>query len=97
MDQNNEPPRINFEGEEFQQPRSFQTPKPKIVKWVMQYSGGYIKDEKQAQYVLLIAVGIAVLVAITAPFVLGGGSASKPLPWKPPAPEAYPKNWNSGR
>ena len=31
MDQNNEPPKIVFEGEEFQRPRSFQTPTPKIV------------------------------------------------------------------
>ncbi len=42
--------RIKFEGEEFQRPRSFQTPTPKIVQWVIKYSGGYVKDETHANY-----------------------------------------------
>jgi len=45
MDQNNEPSKIVFEGEQFQRPRqSFQTPTPKIVEWVIKYSGGAITD-----------------------------------------------------
>ncbi|MBI3305990.1 hypothetical protein HYZ82_02535 [Candidatus Nomurabacteria bacterium] len=54
MDQNNEPGKIVFEGREFQRPsQSFETPPPKIVEWVIKYSGGAIKDEKQANYVLI--------------------------------------------
>ncbi len=77
MDQNNEPPKIVFEGEQFQQPRqSFQTPTPKIVEWVIKYSGGYVKDEKQASYVL---IGFVVLAIVVSLFMLfSGGSSSKP-------------------
>ena len=73
MNQNNEPPRIVFEGEEFQHSaQSFQTPTPKIIQWVIKYSGGLIKDENQANYVLL---GFVVLVIFISFFLfLGGGS-----------------------
>jgi hypothetical protein len=45
-----------FEGEQFQRPRSFETPTPKIVQLVIKYSGGLIKDENQAGIVLIILV-----------------------------------------
>lgn len=78
MNQNNEPPKVVFEGEEFQQPRqSFQTPTPKIVRWVIKYSGGYVKDEKQAQYVLL---GLVVVMIIISLFLVLGGSEEKLTP-----------------
>jgi len=32
---------------------------PKIVQWVMKYSGGYVKDERQAGYVLIAIVALA--------------------------------------
>jgi|GEM_PF-901415 len=85
MDQNNEDrgidlshalddssSRIKFEGEEFQRPsRSFQTPSPKIVQWVIKYSGGLVKDEKQASYVLIGFVVLAIVVVII--FLFSGG------------------------
>ena len=74
MDQNNEnyPPKIVFEGEEFQRPsQSFQTPTPKIVQWVIKYSGGAIKDEKQANYVLIGFVAVVFVVVII--FLFSGG------------------------
>jgi len=72
MDQNNEPGKIVFEGEEFQRPsQSFQKPTPKIVEWVIKYSGGFIKDEKQANYFLIGFVVIAVVVSL---FLFFGGS-----------------------
>ncbi len=75
MDQNNEPPKIVFEGEEFQRTRqSFQAPTPKIVEWVIKYSGGAIKDEKQASYVLIGFVAVAIVVSLFLFF--GGGSSS---------------------
>jgi len=64
--------RIKFEGEEFQRPRSFQTPTPKIVEWVIKYSGGAIKDEKQANYVLIGFVAAAIIVSL---FLFFGGSS----------------------
>ena len=72
MDQNNEPPKIVFEGEEFQRPRqSFQTPTPKIVELVIKYSGGAIKDEKQANYVLIGFVAVAIIIVFV--FLFSGG------------------------
>ena len=80
MDQNKEPPRIIFEGEESQHSaRSFNSENPKIVQWVIKYSGGYIKNEKQAQYVLL---GLASLFLIISIFLLVNTFVA---PSKPPA------------
>ena len=65
MNQNNEPPKIVFEGEEFQQTaHSFQTSTPKIIQWVIKYSGGSIKNEKQANYVLIGFVAVAIVVSL---------------------------------
>ncbi len=90
MDQNNEDrgidlshalddssSRIKFEGEEFQRPRSFQTPTPKIVQWVIKYSGGTVKDEQQANYVLIGFVVLAIVVVII--FLFSGGSDSSKI------------------
>ena len=77
MDQNNEPPKIVFEGEEFQRPsQSFQTPTPKIVQWVIKYSGGTVKDERQANYVLIGFVALAIIITLF--MLFSGGSSSKP-------------------
>ncbi len=68
---NNEPQKVEFE--EFRQPsQSFQTPTPKITEWVMKHSGGMIKDEKQANYVL---IGF-VVVAIVLTFILLSNSST---------------------
>jgi hypothetical protein len=64
--------RIKFEGEEFQRPRSFQAPTSGIVEWIIKYSGGVIKDEKQAQYVLIGFVAVAIIISI---FLVSGGSS----------------------
>jgi len=83
MDQNNEPPKIVFEGEEFQQTsRSFQASTPKMVEWVIKYSGGYIKDEKQASYALL---GFVVVVITISLFLVFGGGGVKKGPKLPPS------------
>ena len=83
MNQNSEPGKIVFEGEEFQRPaRSFQTPTSKIVEWVIKYSGGYIKDEKQASYALL---GFVVVVITISLFLVFGGGGVKKGPKLPPS------------
>ncbi|MDI6603089.1 MAG: hypothetical protein QME57_03170 [Patescibacteria group bacterium] len=43
---------------------------PKIVQWLIKYSGGLIKNEKQATYVLLGFVVLAIIVSL---FLLFGG------------------------
>ena len=79
--------RIKFEGEEFQRPRqSFQTPTQKIVELVIKYSGGAIKDEKQANYVLIGFVVIAIIISLFLFF--GGGSSSYNEKIIPPIPAA---------
>jgi len=63
-----------FEGEEFQRTRqSFQTPTPKIVKLIIKYSGGLIKDEKQANYVLIGFVTVTIVISL---FLIFGGGGS---------------------
>lgn len=49
---------------------------PKVVKWVIKLSGGLIKDEKQASYVLMGFVVVAIIVSLFLFF--GGGTAGKP-------------------
>ncbi len=79
MDQNNEPPKIVFEGEQFQRTtRSFETPTPKIVRLVIKYSGGLIKDENQANYVLIGFVVLAIIISLFL-FFGGGSDTSKTL------------------
>ncbi|MCR4334278.1 MAG: hypothetical protein NUV47_00910 [Patescibacteria group bacterium] len=64
MDQNNESPKIVFEGENFKRPLSTQTPVPKMVQWVIKYSGGIIKNENQANYVLIAFAVIAIVISL---------------------------------
>jgi len=91
MDQNNEPPKIVFEGEEFQRMRqSFQTPTPKIIQWVIKYSGGLVKDKKTANYILIGFVALAIIISL---FLFFGGSrgSSSHAPTKiPMSPEESP-------
>ena len=79
MDQNNEPPQITFEGEESQHSaRSFNSENPKIVQWVIKYSGGYIKDEKQASYILIGFVAVAIIISLFLIFSVGGETQITP-------------------
>jgi len=75
MDQNNRSTRIVFEDEDLQRHReSFQTSTPKIVRWVIKYSGGIINDEKQANYFLIGFVVVAVIISL---FLLFGGENNR--------------------
>lgn len=49
---------------------------PKIVQWVMKYFGGFIKDEKQANYVLLGFVVVAIVISLF--LIFSGGSTKLP-------------------
>ncbi|KKQ83026.1 MAG: hypothetical protein UT07_C0012G0017 [Parcubacteria group bacterium GW2011_GWB1_38_8] len=74
MDQNNNPNKVIFDEEEFQRPtQSFHSQQSKLVSWVIKYSGGYVENEKQATYIIIIFVVIALLVS----FFVGSSGSSK--------------------
>ncbi|MBI4099122.1 hypothetical protein HY442_01170 [Candidatus Parcubacteria bacterium] len=70
-----------------------ETAAPKMVRWVMRYSGGIIKSELHATYVLLAFVVLAVAASVTI-LVLGlrDTRTSRPLPpeWKIIFPSGEP-------
>ena len=56
---------------------------PKIIRWLFKYSGGLIKNERQAVYVLL---GFMVFVIIISLFLIfGGGNKESSESFAPPA------------
>lgn len=65
MDPYNQPPRVEIEGENRRQSYQISSSEtPKIVKLVINYSGGLIKDEKQANYVLTGLVLVAIIISL---------------------------------
>ncbi len=52
---------------------------PKIIQWTIKYSGGLVKDEKQASYVLIGFVAVAVIIALVLIFSFGGEQATPPV------------------
>jgi hypothetical protein len=79
---------VKFEGEQ-QSARSFYTETPKIIQWTIKHSGGLIKDERQASYVLLGFFGIAILLTIILfARVLSGPSTPPVGPPQSPTPQS---------
>lgn len=79
MDENNEPDNqdsgIKFN--EWRPQTGSPAPEtPKIILWVIKYSGGYIKNEKQASYALLVFAVLAIIISL---FLFFGGSNKGPL------------------
>lgn len=71
--QNNEAG-IKFEEDKWRQsPQSFADENPKMIQLVMKYSGGAVKDRRQAEYVLF---GLSVLMIIISLFLFFGGRLS---------------------
>ena len=65
---------VQFEIEDT--PRSYSKPRSsKFVGWIMKYSGGLIKDEVQANYVL-ISFSVA-MIALSLYLVFGSSEGSK--------------------
>ena len=60
-----------------QQPaQTFLPGTPKIIQWTIKCSGGLIKDEKQASYVLISFIVVAIIISLV--LVFGGrGSETK--------------------
>lgn len=51
---------------------------PKIIQWTIRYSGGMIKDERQAEYVLLALV--VIMFGLSFYFFFGGNIGKKASP-----------------
>ena len=52
---------------------------PKMIRWVIKYSVGLIKDEKQASYVLIGFVAVAIIVSLFLVFS-GGNKNTEAIP-----------------
>lgn len=53
---------VEFQDERLQ-PR-YEPETPRVIQWVMRYSGGLVQDEKQASYVLIGFVILAIIISI---------------------------------
>jgi len=60
----------------------------KIIQWVMKYSGGYIKDERRASYVIL---GFVVLAMIVSLLLFFGGDSAQPTSGNIPQDQFVPQ------
>ncbi|MEK7480823.1 MAG: hypothetical protein AAB604_01830 [Patescibacteria group bacterium] len=70
---------VQFQNEWRPAARASSPSTPRVVRWVMENSGGYVKDEKQASYVLLGLAAAAIVVSLW--LLLGrGGGPNVPLP-----------------
>src|SRR3989344_4958843 len=68
---------VKFEDTGYQAVKYYrETTTQKIIKLVMKYSGGAVKDERQAEYVLLGFVVVAIIVSL---FLFFGNSTSSDL------------------
>lgn len=60
-----DPPKIRFENEGWQSsPYTRKPADPKIIRWAIRYSGGFIKDEKQANFVLMGFASVLIVISI---------------------------------
>jgi hypothetical protein len=76
MDQNNEYTNEVEFNEEYKVQPSYYPEEPKIIQWVIEYSGGLVKDEKQASYVLFGLIALVVFISLF--FFFSGGGPDLP-------------------
>ena len=87
MDQNNEVSGIKFETDSWKAVKYYnETSTPKVIQWVMKFSGGSIKEERQAEYILLgfviVAIGISLFLFMGNPLSLFNKKTNNlPPPW----------------
>lgn len=71
QDENNKSSGVKFEIDDWQAVKYYREPTaPKIIRLMMKYSGGLIKEEKQAEYVFLGFIVLAIILTIFLPFVV---------------------------
>ena len=68
---------IKINNEKQQSTQIFFPETPKMVQWVIKYSGGLIKDERQANYVL---IGFVVVIVVIVLFLIFGVISSPSTP-----------------
>lgn len=74
MNPDNNQHKIEFENEEFQHStRSFQNEKPKMPQWIINHSGGKIKNENTANFVLILFVILIIIISL---FLIFGGKTT---------------------
>lgn len=69
----------NAEQPTVNQPLEQKDETPKMIGWVMKYSGGIVTEERQAEYVLLGLVLVAVIASIALFFKTRPNTAPPPL------------------
>ena len=57
-----------------QEEQHFFADTPKMVQWVIKYSGGLVKNEKQANFVLISIIALAIIISLVLIFGSGGTS-----------------------
>lgn len=65
---------VKFQGD--WRPPLYEPKPPKMIQLVMKYSGGLVKNEKQASYVLMGFVAVAMIITLF--LIFGGGGGPKP-------------------
>ncbi|MEK7480825.1 MAG: hypothetical protein AAB604_01840 [Patescibacteria group bacterium] len=63
---------VQFQNEWRPAARASSPSTPRVVRWVMENSGGYVKDKKQASYVLLGFAAVAIVISL---FLIFGGDS----------------------
>lgn len=73
--------------QEYQVERSFYPGTPKVIRWVIKYSGGLVKDEKQAGYIIWGFVAVAIIISL---FLFFGEGSGQPTSGTIPADQFVP-------
>jgi len=72
MDQNTESGRgVVFESEQTGRPRPAPAQTPNMLRWLMNISGGLLKNERQASYALALIAAVAIVVSFYSIFSSG--------------------------
>lgn len=69
---------VKFQDEWRRSAQTFYPGTPKIIRWTIKYSGGLVKNEKQASYVLIGFVAVAIIIVLF--LIFGGGEQTTPPP-----------------
>lgn len=78
MHPDNNQHKIEFEGEEFQHStRSFQDENSKMPQWIINHSGGKIKNENTANFVLILFAILIIIISLFL-FFSGGKTTGSP-------------------
>ncbi|MDO8436377.1 MAG: hypothetical protein Q7S82_03285 [bacterium] len=84
---------VKSQDEQRKPARIFRPETSKIVQWVIRYSGGLVKNERQASYVLFGIAALAIIISIFLIFGKGGVVETKKTfapPAEAPAEEVIP-------